>query len=998
GSGTRAYDSDGTAHGTLTNMTDDDWVNSLSDKDQSALSQQVLGVDPNWPSGPARRSYSLDFDGSADYISAGTSLNVTGTTITVDAWIKSDATSYVDIPIIVSKWVNGGSAGNQFALIVNGASGCVAMFGTDTGSAAATYATGTTNVCDGKWYHLAGVQDGTSVRIYVNGKQENSNTPVNTMTSQTTNATIGNKSGLAANQWWNGKIDEIRISNSARYSSSFTPSYRFKEDANTVALWHFDEGENNTCSGGTNDVCDSSSNGYDGAETSTPTWVTDSLAVMDNNARYLALGSSSAVNTDRGMELKITSTTAFQYRWQGDQTWTTPSTSTLSSYSFSSPSQIDSTGVYVGFDTTNGVFGDESYFLIPSWAIEQFSDSDTQNAMRGTKRGFPERSYLVATDKGVDILNADDNTLWMRMEQGSGRSLGTDFNNDPSSVFMVHGSLFIGTNGSAGTGLYRFDFNRDKIYRYDATDRRTNTVNIAKRNTSDSSYGSADTAQNLLSSIVNDASALTIQAKIMLAAATDTGVTKISNVMSSDTSYDYSDNASDDYGHVVLAETAGGAGDLYADNDTTDALERWNNVLDDAASETAGTPDTTYDESSTPAIFVTAATEINDLKLTNQTSTVEAASPTIYLAHNLGTTVLAEKRSDPTNGSVKYENVSRITEEMVGDTNGMWSLDDVNDSSVKANTLTNNASVTFTTSGVRGKSAHFTAASSQYLSKADNASLSTGDIDFTVAAWVYLDSVNAYQDIVTKWGSGTNEYLLEHTINSDFIFAVNGGGANAVHSTNAGANPANTWLFVVAWHDSVNNQLGISVNNGSPNTTAYSSGVPDGVSSFNIGTEGNGWGYFMDGRIDEVMFTKEVLTAAQRTQLYVAGKEALNNKYRVKLASDTVNQLAGSINVVKGVAASDQYIFTGTNTTGADDGILSRTLLRGDVTDRTYDESTTDPIIVDNDISSVSVSSDGAYIIVGSDDSGITIIQNGSNAIRLRGGSKVQGPSKRPSN
>ncbi|MEK7129563.1 MAG: LamG-like jellyroll fold domain-containing protein, partial [Patescibacteria group bacterium] len=437
-SGTRAYDSDGTAHGPLTNMTDDDWVNSLSDKDQSALSQQVLGVDPNWPSGPARRSYSLDFDGSADYISAGTSLNVTGTTITVDAWIKSDATSYVDIPIIVSKWVNGGSAGNQFALIVNGASGCVAMFGTDTGSAAATYATGTTNVCDGKWYHLAGVQDGTSVRIYVNGKQENSNTPVNTMTSQTTNATIGNKSGLAANQWWNGKIDEIRISNSARYSSSFTPSYRFKEDANTVALWHFDEGENNTCSGGTNDVCDSSSNGYDGAETSTPTWVTDSLAVMDNNARYLALGSSSAVNTDRGMELKITSTTAFQYRWQGDQTWTTPSTSTLSSYSFSSPSQIDSTGVYVGFDTTNGVFGDESYFLIPSWAIEQFSDSDTQNAMRGTKRGFPERSYLVATDKGVDILNADDNTLWMRMEQGSGRSLGTDFNTDPSSVFMVH--------------------------------------------------------------------------------------------------------------------------------------------------------------------------------------------------------------------------------------------------------------------------------------------------------------------------------------------------------------------------------------------------------------------------------------------------------------------------------------------------------------------------------------------------------------------------------
>lgn len=97
-------------------------------------------------------------------------------------------------------------------------------------------------------------------------------------------------------------------------------------------------------------------------------------------------------------------------------------------------------------------------------------------------------------------------------------------------------------------------------------------------------------------------------------------------------------------------------------------------------------------------------------------------------------------------------------------------------------------------------------------------------------------------------------------------------------------------------------------------------------------------------------------------------------------------------------AASDQYIFAGTNTTGADDGILSRVLLRGDVTDRSYDESTTDPVITDNDINSVAVSKDGAYIVVGTDDQGITIIHNGSAANRLRSGGKVQGPSKRPSN
>ena len=207
----------------------------------------------------------------------------------------------------------------------------------------------------------------------------------------------------------------------------------------------------------------------------------------------------------------------------------------------------------------------------------------------------------------------------------------------------------------------------------------------------------------------------------------------------------------------------------------------------------------------------------------------------------------------------------------------------------------------------------------------------------------------------------------------------------------------NTWYFLTAWHDSVNNTISIQVNNGAIDSLAYSAGAYDSSIVFAIGML-NSTSHLMNGRIDEVLFTKTILTAAQKTALYISGLEALNNKYRVKLASDTVNQLAGSINVVKGVAASDNYIFAGTNTTGADDGILSRVLLRGDVTDRSYDESTTDPVIVDNDINSVAVSKDGAYIVVGTDDQGNTIIQNGSAANRLRAGSKVQGPYKRPHN
>ena len=156
----------------------------------------------------------------------------------------------------------------------------------------------------------------------------------------------------------------------------------------------------------------------------------------------------------KGMEIYGISTTQFKYRWTGDQTWS--SAVNFSSFPLTAPAQLGTTNVYVGFDTTNGAFGDESYFLIPSWAVEQFSST------RGVRRSFPERSYLVATDRSVDIIDADDNTLWMRTSNGVAiTSSGTQTLNVPSGVNMTQGQLVVSTNGTAGTGVYRLDFNRD---------------------------------------------------------------------------------------------------------------------------------------------------------------------------------------------------------------------------------------------------------------------------------------------------------------------------------------------------------------------------------------------------------------------------------------------------------------------------------------------------------------------------------------------------------
>ena len=69
-----------------------------------------------------------------------------------------------------------------------------------------------------------------------------------------------------------GYIDEVRISTEARYDvekKDFMPDGRFKNDAKTVALWHFDE------PGGTREFSDASGNAYhlqgkNGARTSIP--------------------------------------------------------------------------------------------------------------------------------------------------------------------------------------------------------------------------------------------------------------------------------------------------------------------------------------------------------------------------------------------------------------------------------------------------------------------------------------------------------------------------------------------------------------------------------------------------------------------------------------------------------------------------------------------------------------------------------------------------------
>lgn len=152
------------------------------------------------------------FDGNGDYISAasGSEFQLSGD-FTVEFWIyplSSGARSIFDSRINETS-----PNGNGFVIGTNSSSQWVMYFGSNRiiGS------TITTNA----WTHVALCRSGTDVKLFLNGNQTGS-----TYTNSTTNFSdgaflIGTDYPKNA-RFFNGYMDEFRITKAARYTANFT--------------------------------------------------------------------------------------------------------------------------------------------------------------------------------------------------------------------------------------------------------------------------------------------------------------------------------------------------------------------------------------------------------------------------------------------------------------------------------------------------------------------------------------------------------------------------------------------------------------------------------------------------------------------------------------------------------------------------------------------------------------------------------------------------------
>jgi hypothetical protein len=144
--------------------------------------------------------------------------------------------------------------------------------------------------------------------------------------------------------------------------------------------------------------------------------------------------------------------------------------------------------------------------------------------------------------------------------------------------------------------------------------------------------------------------------------------------------------------------------------------------------------------------------------------------------------------------------------------------------------------------------------------ESDNPAISGGDVDFTLAGHVYLNSTANVMVIANKGlaSSSIRDYVLYYnTSNSKFTFLVGNGTVSGAVSSNETIT-AGQWYTVIAWHDSVANTLNIQVNNGSVASVSYSAGSMDSTYPLSIGAHRDG-ATGLDGRIDEFALYKRVL-------------------------------------------------------------------------------------------------------------------------------------------
>ena len=218
-----------------------------------------------------------------------------------------------------------------------------------------------------------------------------------------------------------------------------------------------------------------------------------------------------------------------------------------------------------------------------------------------------------------------------------------------------------------------------------------------------------------------------------------------------------------------------------------------------------------------------------------------------------------------------------------------WNLDEASgtriDSHAALNLTANGTGGVGSGTGIGGSgtAADFELSESDYLSRASEAALQMGDIDFSICGWMNMESGFNSMMMVAKFDvdGSTREYLVgfnynDHAPNNRFFACLSSDGSNGtvtiLDATTFGAPSTATWYFLAFTYDAAANQMGLSINDGTVDTASHTGGAAATAAEFRLGAlDAGGPYYLMDGLLQYVGIWKRKLSSAEITELYNGG-------------------------------------------------------------------------------------------------------------------------------
>lgn len=524
---------------------------------------------------------------------------------------------------------------------------------------------------------------------------------------------------------------------------------------------------------------------------------------------------------------------------------------------------------------------------------------------------FPEKAILVTTTSGLYIFNAKDNSLWIKFTQDGTYSLGADSNNNPSGVAALNGVIYVGTNGSSGSGMYAFDFINDTMYRYNTTNRVSAVESISARNTAVSYTANAKTALAILDNVVNDVSVTVtvgstntkgINGLTLVGLATDTGMSVINQ--SAGQINNYSDVAGDDYNTIVLISR----GRAYALNETQAQLERWDNMDTDQSDELAGTPSVVWDEASLPPLSKTTPTiaaSPDTLEVIQYGSFGSTIEDIIYAGTSQGLTEI----HGATNGWSRFITSTYQTDLMPGTIRGMFPFEESSgsavDASFRGNFLAPKGTPTYRSDGARGRGVFFNG-SSHFCSDTNNdgtcdvdTDFGTGTVPFTISFWfkhsttlpVAVEPMVDRQFLTGATQDTTGGYRVWMTTTGTVSFGIDDDLTAFPEDTASSTEKYNDnlWHYVVAQKGTATMQLYIDGKLVGSDAGISATGTMGTTSILGVGAACNtnaacAGGTFYTGYIDDLRMsmggsgTVDVLSNAQVQQMYSVARPTVSKR------------------------------------------------------------------------------------------------------------------------